>query len=91
MYLQSPDVKVLSVLHPDHRPPAWSRSVAISSSNSIEENPAEAFRGWDLSMSFSDTSQFLILSRASCAAMRDVTQQQQPELVCTSPPCSCTF
>ena len=77
MYLQAPGVKVLSVLPPHHCQPAWSRSVAISSSNSIEQNPDEAFRGWDRSMGFSDTSQFLIVSRASCDAMKKL----QPELV----------
>jgi hypothetical protein len=51
--------------------------VALTSSNSIEKNPAEAFKGWYQGMSFSDTSQFLIVSRASCCAMREL----RPELV----------
>jgi hypothetical protein len=79
MYLQAPGVKVLSVLAPEQHVGAWSRAVSISHpSTSIEENPAEAFRGWHQGMGFSDTSQFLIVSRSSCDAMR----AQQPDVVC---------
>jgi len=78
MYLQAPGVKVLSVLAPEQHVGAWSRAVSISHpSTSIEENPAEAFRGWQQGMGFSDTSQFLIVSRSSCDAMR----AQQPDVV----------
>ena len=77
MYLQAPNVKVLSVVAPDHAVPAWSRLVSISESNTVQENPGEAFSGWDRGMSFSDTSQFLVVSRASCEEMR----LRQPALV----------
>jgi hypothetical protein len=77
IYLHAPGVKVLSVVAPDQRDPAWSRTVDISTSNTVEKNPDEAFRSWHRSISFSDTSQFLIVSRASCDAMRE----KQPELV----------
>jgi len=78
MYLQAPGVKVLSVLAPAQRDAAWSRSVSISyPSTCIEKNPAEAFGNWHQGMGFADTSQFLIVSRSSCDAMR----AQHPELV----------
>ena len=89
-YLQAPGVKVLSVLAPEQRDRSWSRSVSISyPSTSIEKNPSEAFAGWQQGMGFSDTSQFLILSRSSCDAMR----AQHPESVCVriSPDCCLSF
>ena len=76
MYLQEPEsveapnVKVLSCVAPDRAVPAWSRLVSISESNTVQENPGEAFSCWDRGMSFSDTSQFLVVSRASCDEMK---------------------
>ena len=83
MYLQEPEsveapnVKVLSCVAPDRAVPAWSRLVSISESNTVQENPGEAFSGWDRGMSFSDTSQFLVVSGASRRAMMADTKKNK--------------